>query len=284
MRQFVLGKTTKLTTAAINALADGEVAFYDLQSGKPSQLTYANSVTGNIKSIGCIAVGTKIGSITIPIHGNAFSWTKGSYVAATKFSQKITVVKRGIVGDYTVIVAKKGQPCNERYKWTASYHVFDPDMTADNIAAKLAQKINTSCAGAGVTATVNANVITVNATESGVDYSITLADNANMSTLSALTAGTKALFDAEAIKDMYIKAAADAGVEYTYQDGTSLVYPNYPLRQDAAIAASYNVYTLKFAEPRAVGTTDKVVHQVVQLAFPTTETTTGLEAILNAIG
>ena len=284
MRQFILGKTTKLTTAAIDALADGEVAFYDLQSGKPSQLTYASSVTGSIKSIGCIAVGTNIGSITIPIHGNAFSWTKGSYVAATKFSQNIVVVKRGIVGDYTVIITKKGQPCNERYKWTATYHVFDPDMTAENIAAKLAQEIKTSCAGAGVTASVASNIIKVTAIEFGVDYSITLADNANMSTLSGLTAGTKALFNGEAIKDMYMKAAADAGVEYTYQDGTSLVYPKYPLRQDAAIAASYNVFTLKFAEPRAVGTTDEVVHQVVQLAFPTTEATTGLEAILNAIG
>lgn len=284
MRQFVLAKNVHIGTIAIDGLTDGVVGFYDLQSGKPVQVTYNTSVSGGIKTIGCIAVGTKIGSITIPIHGNAFSWTKGSYVAATKFSQNIVVVKCGIVGDYTVIVTKKGQPCNERYKWTATYHVFDPDMTAENIAAKLAQEIKTSCAGAGVTASVTSNIIKVTATEPGVDYSITLADNANMSTLSGLTAGTKALFDSEAIKDMYMKAAADAGIEYTYQDGTSLVYPNYPLRQDTDIAASYNVYTLKFAEPRAVGTTDEVVYQVVQLAFPTTITTTGLEAILNAIG
>lgn len=288
MRQFVLGQSVQTTAVAIDALGDGAVGFYDLSkvdsNKKPVQVTYNTSVSGGIKTIGCIAVGTKIGSITIPIHGNAFSWVKGSYVAAGKFSQKITVVKRGIVGDYTVIVVKKGQPCNERYKWTATYHVFDPDMTAEAIAAKLGQEIKTSCAGAGVTVVVASDTITVNAIESGVDYSIILADNANMSTLATPTAGTKALFDAEAIKDMYMKAAADAGIEYTYQDGANLVYPNYPLRQDVDTAASYNVFTLKFAEPRAVGTTDEVVHQVVQLAFPTSVATTGLEAILNAIG
>ena len=229
MRQFILAKTFQATTANLDALADGAVGVYDLSTGKPVQLTYSSpTVTGSIKSVGCLAVGTASGSVTIPLHANKFSFVKGTYSAGAKFSQKITVVKRGTVGEYTVIVAKKGQPCNERYKWTASYHVFDPDMTADDIAANLAKEINNSCAGAGVTATVATNVITVSGSEIGVDYSIVLADNANLSTLNTPTTGTKAMFDTEAIKDMYMKAAADAGVEYTYQDGTSLIYPNYP--------------------------------------------------------
>ena len=158
-------------------------------------------------------------------------------------------------------------------------------MTADDIAANLAKEINNSCAGAGVKATVATNVITVSGTEKGVDYSIVLADNANLSTLNTPTIGTKAMFDAEAIKDMYMKAAADAGVEYTYQDGTSLIYPNYPLRQDVALNAEYTVFTLKFAEPRAVGTTDEVVNQVVQVAFPkSAPSVASFEAVLGAIG
>lgn len=285
MRQFILAKTFQATTANLDALGDGAVGVYDLSAGIPKQLTYSSSVVTNaIKSIGCLAVGTATGTITIPLHANNFSFVEGVYIAGATFSQKITVVKRGTVGDYTVIVAKKGQPYNERYKWTASYHVFDPDMSADDIAASLAKEINASCAGAGVTATVATNVITVSGTEVGVDYSIVLADNANLSTLSALTSGKKALFDAEAIKNMYMKAAADAGVEYTYQDGTSLIYPNYPLRQDAAMSAGYKVITLKFAEPRAVGTTDEVVNQVVQVAFPSTYDTTSFKAVLGAIG
>ena len=285
MRQFILAKTFQATTANLDALGDGAVGVYDLSTGVPKQLTYSSSVVTNaIKSVGCLAVGTAKGTITIPLHANKFSFVEGVYSAGATFSQKITVVKRGTVGDYTVIVAKKGQPCNERYKWTASYHVFDPDMTADDIAASLAKEINASCAGAGVKAEAATNTITVRGTEAGVDYSIVLADNANLSTLSALTTGKKAIFDAKAIKDMYMKAAADAGVEYTYQDGTSLIYPNYPLRQDAAMSAGYKVITLKFAEPRAVGTTDEVVNQVVQVAFPSTVDTADFKTVLGTIG
>ena len=285
MRQFILAKTFQATTANLDALADGAVGVYDSSTGVSKQLTYSSSVvTNSIKTIGCLAVGTAKGTVTIPLHANKFSFVEGVYSPSATFSQKITIVKRGTVGDYTVIVAKKGQPCNERYKWTASYHVFDPDMTADDIAANLAKEINASCAGAGVKATVATNVITVSGTEAGVDYSIVLADNANLSTLGKATSGKKALFDAEAIKDMYMKAAADAGIEYTYQDGTSLIYPNYPLRQDAAMSAGYKVITLKFAEPRAVGTTDEVVNQVVQVAFPSTVDTAAFKAVLGAIG
>lgn len=285
MRQFILAKTFQATTANLDALGDGAVGVYDLSTGVHKQLTYSSSVVTNaIKSIGCLAVGTAKGTVTIPLHANKFSFVEGVYSAGATFSQKITIVKRGTVGDYTVIVAKKGQPCNERYKWTASYHVFDPDMTADDIAASLAKEINASCAGAGVKAEAATNTITVRGIEAGVDYSIVLADNANLSTLSALTTGKKAMFDAEAIKDMCMKAAADAGVEYTYQDGTSLIYPNYPLRQDAAMSAGYKVITIKFAEPRAVGTTDEVVNQVVQVAFPSTVDTAAFKAVLGAIG
>lgn len=285
MRQFILAKTFQATTANLDALGDGVVGVYDLSTGVPKQLTYSSSVVTNaIKSVGCLAVGTAKGTVTIPLHANKFSFVEGVYAAGATFSQKITIVKRGTVGDYTVIVAKKGQPCNERYKWTASYHVFDPDMTADDIAASLAKEINASCAGAGVKAEVATNTITVRGTESGVDYSIVLADNANLSTLSALTSGKKAMFDAEAVKDMCMKAAADAGIEYTYQDGASLIYPNYPLRQDAAMSTGYKVITLKFAEPRAVGTTDEVVNQVVQVAFPSTVDTAAFKAVLGAIG
>ena len=285
MRQFILAKTFQATTANLDALGDGAVGVYDLSTGVPKQLTYSSSVVTNaIKSIGCLAVGTAKGTVTIPLHANKFSFVEGVYSAGATFSQKITIVKRGTVGDYTVIVAKKGQPCNERYKWTASYHVFDPDMTADDIAASLAKEINASCAGAGVKAEAATNTITVRGIEAGVDYSIVLADNANLSTLSALTTGKKAMFNAEAIKDMYMKAAADAGVEYTYQDGTSLIYPNYPLRQDATMSTGYKVITLKFAETRAVGTTDEVVNQVVQVAFPSTVDTAAFKAVRGAIG
>lgn len=288
MRQFVLGQTAVVSSSgtAIDTLAKGAVSLFDLSTGKPVASYCASSVVTNaIKKHGLIAVGTDKGTVTIPIHANKFSWVKGSYVAAKTFTQNITVVSRGCVGDYTVIVAKKGQPCNERYKWTATYHVFDPDMSVDDIAAKLGQEMKNSCAGAGVKVSVATNVITVTGVNAGDDYSIVLADLANFSTLGTATAGTKAMFDAEAIKDMYMKAAADAGIEYTYLDGASLIYPTYPLKQDAATSTGYVVYTLKFAEPREVGTVDEVVNQVVQIAFPSGFAgASDLDKVLSAIG
>ena len=78
MRQFILAKTFQATTANLDALADGAVGVYDLSTGVPVQVTYNSpTVAGSIKSIGCLAVGTASGSITIPLHANKFSFVKG---------------------------------------------------------------------------------------------------------------------------------------------------------------------------------------------------------------
>ena len=75
MRQFILAKTFQATTANLDALADGAVGIYDLSTGIPAQLKYSSpTVTGSIKSVGCLAVGTANGTITIPLHANKFSY------------------------------------------------------------------------------------------------------------------------------------------------------------------------------------------------------------------
>ena len=43
------------------------------------------------------------------------------------------------------------------------------------------------------------------------------------------THATAAVADAKYITDLAIKAAADAGIEYTYQDAGELIYPDFPL-------------------------------------------------------
>lgn len=84
------------------------------------------------------------------------------------------------------------------------------------------------------------------------------------------------------------KAAADAGIEYTYRDTYTELYPAYPfnpLKQPDSADAGYTIFTLRFAVPREMKTRDEVVHQIVQIAFPTEaiNAITTVENILKAI-
>jgi hypothetical protein len=48
--------------------------------------------------------------------------------------------------------------------------------------------------------------------------------------------------------------------------------------------AGYTIFTLRFAVPREMKTRDEVVHQIVQIAFPTgADAITTVETILKAI-
>ena len=87
------------------------------------------------------------------------------------------------------------------------------------------------------------------------------------------------------ITDLANKAAADAGIEYTYRDTYTELYPAYPinpLKQPDSADAGYTIFTLRFAVPREMKTRDEVVHQIVQIAFPTGATAIAtVETILN---
>lgn len=291
MRNFLLGKSVNVTDTKIDALAAGAVGVYDYSTGVPKALTYATTVTGSVKDKGCIALGRASadgGPVIIPIYGKNFSYVKSTYDSnKTKaFSQKITVVSKDEVGDYTVIVVKKGIGFNERNKWTATVHVYNSDETVDSIATKLAKAINNNSESSGVRATVQDDVITVTAVEVGVDYKLVLADLATDSTLSALVRGSKSQLDAKHIQDLAMKAAADCGFNDTYEEGVKM-YPTYPLDPSKVVSSGTNsfvLFTIKFSEPREVGTTDEVVNQIVQVAFPSSATVTGFEEMLKAVG
>lgn len=289
MRNFLLGKSVNVADTAIDKLAAGAVGIYDYSTGVPKALTYASTVTGTVKTKGCIALGRASadgGPVVIPIYGKNFSYVKAEYSAHKTFTQKITVVSQDEVGDYTVIVAKKGVGFNERNKWTATIHVYDSDETVDSIAAKLAKAINDNSESSGVKATVASNVITVTAVEAGVDYKLVLADLATNSTLSALTSGTKGQLDAKYVQDLAMKAAADCGFNDTYEEGVKM-YPTYPLDPSKVVTSgtdSFVLFTIKFSEPREVGTTDEPINQIIQVVFPSTATVTGFEEMLKVVG
>lgn len=267
MRQFLLGKSVAYPTA-LTSLAVGQIAFVALVSGVET----LDSDGTKIKDKGYIYLGksdAKGGKLVVPIYKNNFSYSKMVYDASTQYTGNFTIADVVAGSDYTVVVVKKGVGFNKRNKWTATVRAKAAD-TADTIAAALASQI-TANVGAGVTAAASAGKVTVTAKEKGVDYELTLGDDL-FGTAVTQTHATAAVADAKYITDLAIKAAADAGIEYTYQDAGELIYPDFPLNplaQDDSADTGFTVYTIRFAEPREMKTVDQSINQIVQIAVPT---------------
>lgn len=267
MRQFLLGKSVTYPTA-LTSLAVGQLAFVALVSGVET----LDSDGTKIKDKGYIYLGksdAKGGKLVVPIYKNNFSYSKMVYAASTQYTGNFTIADVVAGSDYTVVVVKKGVGFNERNKWTATVRAKAAD-TVDTIAAALASQI-TANVGAGVTAAASAGKVTVTAKEKGVDYELTLGDDL-FGTAVTQTHATAAVADAKYITDLAIKAAADAGIEYTYQDAGELIYPDFPLNplaQDDSADTGFTVYTIRFAEPREMKTVDQCINQIVQIAVPT---------------
>lgn len=272
MRQFLLGKKVAYATGAnLNAVVDGAIGFAYNNNSVPTI-----TATGNeIKNEAMIVLGRTAalgGPIVLPFYKNHFSFTKGVYAASTQFKASVVISAPTKSGAYSIIVAKKGVGFNERNKWTATVYVKDTTTTAAKLAEALAAQINNNSAGSGVSATVSTATITITATKYGIDYSILTADELTGTAVSVTSNGMPAYGDASYIKDLAMKAAADAGFEYTHRDEVVDLYPSFPLNplaQPDAADTGYTIFTLRFAEPRQVKTRDEIVHQIIQVAFPT---------------
>lgn len=272
MRQFILGGNVAYASGAdLTAVADGAIGIFYNNNGAITACATGKEFTKEAM----LVLGRKSekgGPVVIPIHKNKFTYVKGEYQAATKFSAQVTVPAPTKIGDYSLIVALKGVKFNERNKWTAMVHIKDITTSADDLATKLAEQINNNSEGSGVTASPTSAKITITANKSGVDYEILGADELFGIEVTTSASGIPAYGDAKYVQDLAEKAAADAGFEYTYRDANYYLYPNYPLnplKQPDSADAGYTIFTLSFAEPRDVVTKDEVVNQIVQVAFPT---------------
>ena len=287
MRQVILaGNVAYPTQTELTSVAAGAVGFYYNNNG---QLAVDNDGT-HITREGMLVLGRAAdngGPVVIPIFKNNFSFVKGAYQAATKFKATVVIAAPTKIGEYSLIVVKKGMDFNYRYKWTATVLVTDVTMTATQLADALVAQINNNTVAHGCTASNASGTITIDAVESGKDYDVVGADLLMGQVVTINTAGIPAYGDAAYITDLANKAAADAGFEYTFYAWTQNLYPNYPLNPlKAADAADtgFTIYTLRFAEPRDVKTRDEVVNQIVQVIFPTGATgMTTFETVLEAL-
>lgn len=282
MRTFLLGSKSDLGDD-LTALTVGQLAFSALVNGQHT----VDSDGTKIKDKGYIFLGkedAKGGDVIVPIYKNNFSFTKMVYQAAGAYTGNFTIPAPTVGDDLTVVVVKKGVQFNERNKWTATMRVKD-GQDASACAKELTEQLNNNPAS-GVKAVAAAAKITITAVNKGEDYKIALGDDLFGVAVTETPAVTP-LADANYIKDLAMKAAADAGIEYTYQDPANLIYPGYPLNplaQPDSVDAGYTVFTLKFAEPREMKTVDQSINQIVQIALPTGATAIAkVETILKAI-
>ena len=282
MRTFLLGSKLDLGDD-LTALTVGQLAFSALVNGQHT----VDSNGTKIKDKGYIFLGkedAKGGDVIVPIYKNNFSFTKMVYQAAGAYTGNFTIPAPTVGDDLTVVVVKKGVQFNERNKWTATMRVKD-GQDASACAKELAEQLNNNPAS-GIKAVAEAAKITITAVNKGEDYKIALGDDL-FGVAVKETAAVTPLADANYIKDLAMKAAADAGIEYTYQDPANLIYPGYPLNplaQPDSADAGYTVFTLKFAEPREMKTVDQSINQIVQIALPTGAAAIAkVETILKAI-
>lgn len=282
MRTFLLGSKSDLGDD-LTALTVGQLAFSALVNGQHA----VDSDGTKIKDKGYIFLGkedAKGGDVIVPIYKNNFSFTKMVYQAAGAYTGDFTIPAPTVGDDLTVVVVKKGVQFNERNKWTATMRVKD-GQDASACAKELAEQLNNNSAS-GVKAVAKAAKITITAVNKGEDYKIALGDDLFGVAVTETPAVTPSA-DANYIKDLAMKAAADAGIEYTYQDPANLIYPGYPLNplaQPDSVDAGYTVFTLKFAEPREMKTVDQSINQIVQIALPTGAAAIAkVETILKAI-
>ena len=272
MRQLILaGNVAYPSAATLDAVPAGACGFYYNNNGQLA----ADSDGSHITREGMLVLGRAAndgGPVVLPIFKNNFSYVKGVYQAATTFKATIVIAAPTKIGEYSLIVIKKGMQFNYRNKWTATVFVKDVTETAAELAEALANQINKNTVGHGCVATVDDATITVTAQESGKDYDVIGADWLMGQAVTINAAGIPAYGDAAYVTDLANKAAADAGFEYTFYTWTKNLYPNYPLNPLRATDAEdkgYTIFTLRFAEPRDVKTRDEVVNQIIQVAFPT---------------
>lgn len=274
MRHFLLaGNVAYSNATSISAVAAGAVGvfFKDPTTGLDTVTATgaevrkeANLVLGRASANG--------GPIVLPLYKKNFSYAKGTYQASAAFVATVTIAASTEKGEHSIIIAKKGVKFNERNKWTATEYVKTVGATGATIATALAAKINANTSSHGIVATVSTATITLTAQEKGVDYKIIPADKLTGLAVNVTTPAAFAYGDAAYVTDLANKAAADAGFEYTYRNEAQLLYPSYPLNPLAGAPGSdsgYTIFTLRFAEPRQVKTRDEVVHQIIQVAFPT---------------
>lgn len=209
------------------------------------------------------------GPIVVPFYNKDLTYNFGTYDAPTKFKAQFVFPSSNFYGTYTIIAVKKGKLFNERCKFTIDAY-FPVETNYNDIVNALIKQFKAKEEALGLKASFSAGTFTIEAVNAGEDYEILLADKLNGVKVTVVNSGSQGFGTYEHIVDLANKAAADSGFNYTYEEGVTM-YPNYPLPADTTNSLAteqFNIFNIRFAEPRKVRTVDTVVHQIIQIALP----------------
>lgn len=278
MRQFLLAGNGAYPSQL--PLTAGQFAFTILNNGVET----IDSDGTSIKDIFYINLKKASGdTVVLPASLNHFSFVKGVYKKPTAYSGEVTITAPNFDGHYTLVLVKKGLKFNERNRWTSTVPVKVGD-TAEVVATKLVKFFENNAGSLNIKAAISGAKITITGLNGGEDFVLLGADDI-LGIKVTETHAEAGYGDAAYVTDLANKAAADAGFLYTHEDlDINPSYPLNPLAQPNAEDKGFTIFTLRFAVPRHTKTRDEVVHQIVQIAFPTgagaIET---VETILNEI-
>lgn len=218
------------------------------------------------------------GPIAVPVYAKDFSWSKKEWNAGTnkKISINIPAVSNPDTDKhYTVILVVKGKQFNERNKYSVTY--TQKKGTSANLTAickDIADKFTKFNLPINVFA--DATEVMITSTQNDFDFELLGADDAFGATVIVGNAYIPAQNTPDEFQELISKAAADKGFNYTYKAASEYLYPalnGVPAKE----SRRYDLYTLRFAEPRMVKTRDEVVHQIVQIAVFGTGNITSFE-------
>ncbi len=278
MRQFLLAASAAYPSAL--PLKAGEFAVTTLVDGV--ETISANGA--DVKDTFYLNLKKASGdTVVLPAYKYHFSFEKSVYEAGSVYTGEVTIADPDVDGHFTLILFKKGLQFNERNRWTSTIPVKVGEKGAD-IAAKLAKYFEANAKNLNIEVAVAEGKITITGLNKGEDFTLKGADDL-LGIAVTETAATAPLNDAAYISDLASKAAADAGYLHTYYElDVNPGYPLNPLAQNDKADTGFTVFTMRFAVPRQVKTRDEVVHQIVQVAFPTgAGAIATVESILNKI-
>lgn len=197
-----------------------------------------------------------------PIYPKEITVNVAEHDTSDQFTVEFTIPEVNPYLDYTVIFIKKGKQFNDRSNWTCSVHTTSKD-NAQTVAKKIGDFVKNNVS-LGLSATVNGAKVTVKGPATGEDYSVVFGDEL-VGLDPTMTQGKTEFMGIEMVKDLAAKCAADAGFNYTAEDAQEL-YPNIDF--DLSDTTTFDVVTVRFTEPRLMGTHEEAVYQIIQIAAP----------------
>ena len=250
MRQFILAKQ-------FVASFDEQPAVGDL-SLVPTR-TPGNNIEPPLTHANLVLI-TENGPINFPIYPKNLTGTIMEYVGGTEFSAEFEIGEVNPYLDYTVTFVKKGKQFNERNKWTTVIHSKKTD-TPETIAKAIVDFVNNNPSLGLSARNEEADVYIYG--DNGQDYTIVFGDELYGTQFTRIQQAGPIQGNADHIRDLFEKCAADRGFTYTGEDLE--LYPGYKVNIEDD---DYMIMTLRFTEPRVMGTREEEIYQIIQIAIP----------------